>query len=202
MIKSKYLLCVCVIGVPVCFLLTLTVVSYPEYWVYYLRELSPLSWFHSILLYTIGLFGLYYFIQSYNKNRRDQAIVWGLWSAAFFYLTVDERFALHERIRDQLLSEVNIPLLWTAPGDIVLLLILVITCIFLHYFFKVMTLTVKEKQLLFIAITLTSVAIFLDSLPFHEQSIGVVRNLQVLEEWFETIAMSVYIIFCIEVYST
>lgn len=50
---------------------------------------------------------------------------WWLLAGAFLFFAMDDRFAIHERIRDHLLAPrgIRVPFLpWIGPGDFILLL--------------------------------------------------------------------------------
>ncbi len=161
-------------------------------------EISPLAWLHSVMLYTIGIGGLGFTLLYYLRGTRRQTMLWGLWSAGFFLLAVDERFALHERLRDQLLSPkgVKLPIFfWTRPGDFLILIAFVAGIAFTVFFIRRIR-PLATKPLL-TALCIAGLAVLLDSIPFEDGGMQWLYRMQVAEETLETLAFSSLILFLI-----
>ncbi len=113
-------------------------------------------------------------------------------AAAFFYLTLDERFAIHERIRDKFLAPEDIKLslfFWTSPGDFILLIFLVAGLIMSPFFIKLFKKR-KSSLICFItAIVFSALAVLIDSIEVKSMAMDIQRAEQFIEEILETTGM-------------
>ena len=92
---------------------------WPRWWDEIAPEQTAMTWLQSVVLILIAAG-----CALVSTARAGEARSWLMLSAGFAALAVDERFALHERLRDQVLApaDVAVPFLpWVAPGDFMLL---------------------------------------------------------------------------------
>ena len=126
------------------------------------------------------------------KSDKISFRLWSTFSIGFLYLTLDERFAIHERIRDNLLAPMRIKLplfFWTRYGDFILLVFLVAG---LAFSFKMVNILKHRKisYILFVTgLLFAAAAVLLDSFEFTGYSLEVQRWEQFLEEILEIISM-------------
>lgn len=184
------------------FLGLLGLIQWPNFGKYFLEELSPLGWFHSLLLFTsTGIAALIALLQ-FSKSKNNLEIkFWILFGAAFLYLCMDERFALHERLRDHLFKPLGIvlpPFFWTEPGNFVLLVFLTLALIFLFYFLRKISFTKLQLSFLTFAVFFAIIAIGLDSYPFESLGKPTLVIEQIIEESCETLSMLGFIWFSLE----
>lgn len=110
-------------GVWAAAVLVLVGAGWPRYWTYVAAEDTPMTWLQSVVLV---LTAAGWAVAAYVHRLRDgrYAVPWLLLAVGFLGLGLDERFALHERIRDRILApaDIRIPFLpWVGAGDFVLL---------------------------------------------------------------------------------
>lgn len=182
--------------ISVLFVSLLIIGKYPNWWEWVIFERSPMTWFESILLFSCLLLSVGCLLFSYLKEYNDKTKLWALMVIGFGYLTLDERFAIHERIRDSFLAPKGIKLpifFWTSAGDFILLAFLVIGLILLP---KVLKLFKQRKTSLICFITgicFSAIAILIDSYNFEEMSVEVLRVEQFVEEILETSGMLFFV---------
>jgi hypothetical protein len=98
--------------------------GWPRYWVNINYERSPLTWFSSVQLLVIAL------VCAVNAAcvrlpvdklalKTEQQRAWPVLAAAFVFLSVDEQFQIHERLREGVFkpNEIGTELPGIAPGD-------------------------------------------------------------------------------------
>lgn len=178
------------------FVLLLVVVSLPQWWKLIVYELTPMGWFESLLLYTCALLSFGCFVLLFLKKDDNKAIWWSVMFLGFLYLSLDERFALHERIRDKVLAplDISVPFAkWISPGDFILLIFAVIGIIILPMLLRLF----KERKPafnLFVAGVIISVlAVVMDSFDLKGMSAEFQRMEQFIEEILETSAMLTFL---------
>lgn len=97
-----------------------------KYWHMFWGEGNAITWFSSIQLLTVALVAWANFQVLGLLNQKDRAAesprrwIWAVFALGFVFLSLDERFELHETIRDEVLIPRGmfdgIP--WIRPGDI------------------------------------------------------------------------------------
>ncbi|WP_066633895.1 hypothetical protein [Desulfolucanica intricata] len=174
------------------FILLLFFARWPGWWELTIPELSPMTWIESLILFSIAFVGCLIVMLCYLKKDFVKLKWWGIFTFGFLYLTLDERFALHERIRDRLLAphEIKIPLFfWTDYGDFIMLVFLITGILFSIKLLRLL----KERKAAyrwFIAgICFTALAVILDSFSFTEYSLELQRLQQFGEEVLEVCGM-------------
>ena len=183
---------------PIGFVCLLAAAKMPNFWVYFIAEQSPLAWLHSLMLYTVALFSFIFFWQQTNTPQQSASSFWVVLGLGFLALSFDERFALHERIRDGFLAprEIKLPLFpWTNPGDFLLLLALFSAAAIIFIYRKAVWVELTSlkrsytKYFKFAALFATT-SVLADSIPFEHISMHTLYVMQVVEEIFETLCFS------------
>lgn len=202
--KIGYIKLAGVLAITICvflFVLLLVLVKMPNYYKWIIPEDSPMTWLESVLLYSCFLLGVGNFLVQLFQNLKEKnssnrhLIAWSIFSLGFLYLCLDERFTIHERIRDLILSPRKIKLFvffWTAPGDFILLLLLSLGLFILAKFWKALVHDKSTAILLGSAIFAAIFATLFDSFSFHNCSIEMQRLQQFIEEIFETFSMTMF----------
>ena len=98
----------------------LVVAGLPDYARLLVDEQSPITWLQTVLLVVAGvLAGL---LAARRWLAGDRLHPWSLLAAGFVWLALDDRFLIHERLRDDVLAgRVPDVLPWGKSGDVVLL---------------------------------------------------------------------------------
>jgi hypothetical protein len=177
----------------VVFIAAQIVFSWPAYWKYALEESGPLTWLESLLLFLIAVLSFLCAGLEYVGGSRD-SVRWAVLASAFAALCLDERFAIHERIRDQILAPMNTRLIffWVSPGDIVLLLAMLAGLVFLLFILRMLRERQSAMVLFLLAVALSAAAVILDSFDFHRLSVEELRLEQFAEEMIESAAMILF----------
>lgn len=161
----------------------------PTWWAWLAPEASPTRELSTILLLMTAA-------GAALLSRREHPVRWLAVAAVFVALAIDERVAIHERLRDRLLApnDINLPLFtWVQPGDIVLLVVAGVGLLSLPWF-SVLLRGRPEAQAWFgIAAMLSLTAIGLDSLPIEAWSIRAERIFQTSEEVIELGAATAFV---------
>jgi uncharacterized membrane protein YidH (DUF202 family) len=107
--------------------LALAVARWPRYWTWIAPEQTPMTWLQSVVLVLASAAAL--LLAVLLRLRRETSLAlrpWQVLALGFAALAVDERFALHERVRDGVLAPrgIHVPFLpWVAPGDFLVMAI-------------------------------------------------------------------------------
>lgn len=121
---------------------------------------------------------------------------WFLVAAGFGALALDERFALHERLRDRVLAPrgIRLPFAdWMAPGDFILLAVLVVGLFTLPALYRQLRADMTAVWLFGAGLALTVTALLADSFDPAQMSLAVERLEQTLEECVELCAALSYL---------
>ncbi|MBA1335132.1 MAG: hypothetical protein HPY66_0754 [Firmicutes bacterium] len=151
-----------------------------------------MTWFESILLYSCFVLSLGCLLFSLLNNEPRKTRFWGLLCAGFLFLTLDERFALHERVRDAILSPRNIKLpifFWTSAGDFILLLFAAAGILLLPRMIGLFSGRKSAKICFLTGVLFSAIAVILDSFNVEGFSIHIQRIEQFVEEILETTGM-------------
>jgi len=117
---------------------------------------------------------------------------WSVLAAGFFALMLDERFALHERLRDGFLAGFGIGLPWGAPGDYLLAILLVAGLIALPWLWPVLASDPLARRLFIVAVTLAGIAVISDTFDVNRMTLAAERLQQSLEEVVEALASACF----------
>lgn len=174
----------------------LALAAWPEWWRLVAPERSPMTWFESLLLFCCFAAALVASLLRHLAGDRRTGRWWLVLAAGFLCLTLDERFALHERLRDGLLAPRGIDLpvfFWTSPGDYMLLLVLLAGLVLLPRFLRLFAAQSRARWLFIAAVGVSALAVGLDSLNFHAWSVDTLRAEQFIEECLETAGMLLFL---------
>ncbi len=145
--------------------ITATWRAHPEWWTWIAPEASLAREINTaMLLATSALAGLLWWRRSAGRR------VFGLLAVGFFLLAVDERVAVHERLRDRVLAPRNISLPfvpWGEPGDIVLVLVAIAGLLVLRTVLRAIADDGRAQSWFGVGAALAVVAVALDTLPIE-----------------------------------
>lgn len=175
---------------------TLAAAAWPAWWAWIAREQSPMTWLQSVTLVLAAggcaLLGWLAPRFAAHLTGTDAPAgarsTWLLLGAGFGGLALDERFALHERVRDGYLAPrgVSVPFLpWVAPGDFLVLLVAVAGLAFLPRVVRAFTGDRLALGTLIAGVGLAVVAVGLDSVDPATWTLAAERLEQTLEECIE-----------------
>jgi len=146
----------------------LVVGQWPRWWQWIGSEQTPMTWMQSVVLVLAAAGSLLVALVlplSGTGGRRLRP--WWLLGAGFAALAVDERFALHERVRDGVLAPrgIEVPFLpWVAPGDFLILGVAVTGLVLLPQVWAAVTDDRAARTALVVAVVLGLVAVGVDSI--------------------------------------
>lgn len=182
------------------FVLVAIFAGWPEWWIHINYEQSHLTWFSSTQLLAIATCSLMIATTCrlptpHMQAHRTQAGLWFALAGGFTYLALDEKFQIHERLREGIFKPhaIGTALPIIAPGD------------FLFLIYAVVGLAVGRKLLatlaedrasrgLFLAALVASIAaVALDAFDIHSVALPTARALQFTEEMFETAAQAFFL---------
>jgi hypothetical protein len=184
------------------FLLTYLFVAFlffarwPNWWEWTVPEQSPMTWMQSLLLFLNALIAAALGILCYLQNEKTKKYWWFLLSCAFFYLMLDERFAIHERIRDSYLAPQNIKIplfFWTSAGDFLLLLYVIVAIAFIYPYLKLFRVRKAALYWLTSGFIVAVITICIDSISFKTYS----RLMQNVQQFSEELLEIYVMIACI-----
>lgn len=191
---------IAVSGFVVLFVLFLLIAQWPEWWKWMVAEQAPIGWLEFTLLYTCGLLAggstLFAFI---SRKEKGEVIFWAILSLGFLYLSLDERFAVHERLRDKILApmQLKLPLIsWTAAGDFILLIFLFCGLCLLPRFLRLFRQRKAAYYCFIVGVVISASAILIDSIDVHSLSLMAQRGEQCVEEIIETAGMLCFFYAC------
>jgi len=161
--------------------------GWPRYWTYVAAEDTPMTWLQSVVLV---LTAAGWAVAAYVHRLRDgrYAVPWLLLAVGFLGLGLDERFALHERIRDRILApaDIRIPFLpWVGPGDFVLLAVGAAGLALAPRVWRGLSRDRRARMLFVVGVGLAVLAVGMDSLDPARMGLDVERLEQTLEECVE-----------------
>lgn len=169
--------------------------GWPQYWRYVASETAPLAWFETALLVlTAFIAALMAFVRVVLGDSRR--VIWG-WTAiatAFIALALDERFALHERIRDRLLKPTGVKLLpWMEAGDWIIPIYTLCGLAAAWGIWRLLDIGKAARRFFIAALLLSACAVGMDTVDVRSLDQGMERLLQSIEEGLETAAMTCFL---------
>lgn len=165
--------------------------QWPRYWVWIAPERTPLAFLEALLLFSAALLsGLLALLATLQERPSHERRVWALGVLGFAFLGADERFALHERLRDNLLADVGVALPWGAPGDYLLLLYLGAALTLLPSFVALLLGDRLALGMFAAGVVLSAIVVLADSLDVRAMTPATERLEQSLEEVLEAVAGS------------
>lgn len=178
------------------FLLLLLGAGWPQYWRFIAAETTPLTWLESVLLLlTAFVAGLIAYIEGLAGQKSRRVVQgWIAIALAFAWLALDERFAIHERLRDQWLKPTGIKLLpWMEAGDWVIPLYMLCGLAAVWSIWRLLGKDRATRQFFVAALLLAACAVLMDTIDIRRLDKGMERLLQSVEEGIETFAMTAFL---------
>jgi hypothetical protein len=165
----------------------LAAARWPQWWAWIAPEQTPMTWVQSVVLVLAAAGSL---LVGYVLRRTTGRSTWIWWLLAggFFALAVDERFALHERLRDGVLAprDMTVPFLpWVAAGDFLLMIVAVAGLVVLPFLWRAMGPDKGAKGALALGVLLAVVAVGMDSIDPASWTVAAERIQQTAEEVVE-----------------
>ncbi len=174
--------------------LALAVARYPSWWAWIAMEATPMTWLQSVVLVVAAVGALLVahvltlLHRSADGPAPSGARTWLLLAAGFGALAIDERFALHERVRDRILAPrgITVPFLpWVAPGDFLILAVAAVGLALLPMVWRAVRPDPAAGRALLLGVTLAVLAVASDSVDPSTWSVQGERIQQSLEEVVE-----------------
>jgi hypothetical protein len=191
--RARLVLALTVVGLlaPV----ALAVARYPSWWAWIALESTPMTWLQSVALVVAAVGALLVAHVLTLLQRATSATAapsgartWLLLAAGFGALAFDERFALHERVRDRILAPrgITVPFLpWVAPGDFLILAVAAVGLALLPMVWRAVRPDPAAGRALLLGVTLAVLAVASDSVDPSTWSVQGERIQQSLEEVVE-----------------
>lgn len=172
--------------------LLLAAVQWPRYWTWIASEQTPMTWLQSVVLVLASAAALLLAVLlRLRGDTTTERRPWQVLALGFAALAVDERFALHERVRDGVLAPrgISVPFLpWVAPGDFLVLVIGVVGLAVLPLVLRGLKGDLTARRLFLLGVGLAAVAVGADSIDPAAWSLETERVQQSLEEVVELAA--------------
>ncbi|QBI52615.1 hypothetical protein [Streptomonospora litoralis] len=159
----------------------------PEWWTWIAPELTPMTWVQTVVL-MLAAAGSLLVGTVLRRTGAPRTWVWPVLGAGFLALAVDDRFALHERVRDGYLAPrgITVPFLpWVAPGDFLIMGVAVAGLAFLPAVWRAVRVDAWSRSALAVGVLLAVAAVGLDSVDPHTWSTAGERLQQSFEEVLE-----------------
>lgn len=180
---------------PAMFVLLLVVLRWPAYWKWINYEMTPMTSLEVAVMFTAALMAFMVGTHAWLKTKSEYHD-WWLLAAGFVYFALDDRFAIHERIRDNILIPNNIALPfipWMGMGDFILLTYAVIGIVLLPRISRLFQGNTKAMRRLFAAVCIALIAMIMDSVDIIWMSEDTQRLEQTLEECLELTAQILFL---------
>jgi hypothetical protein len=179
---------------PAAFVTFLIMARWPEYWKWINYEDTPMTTLQVTVMYTTAMTA---FIGGCFAWLRDEAghRNWWLLGGTFLYFAMDDRFAIHERIRDHLLAPhgIRVPFLpWIAPGDFILLAYALVGLALLPKFLRIALGNQAAAYRFWGAVSVAFLAVILDTIDLNRLPVEWQRLEQTVEEVLELIAQVLF----------
>jgi hypothetical protein len=191
---QRYLI-VATIIFPALVVFLLIVVRWPSYWKWIATEDTPMTTLQVAVMYTIALFCWAIASLHHLRFNGGKSLRWLVLGGGFFWLALDDRFAIHERIRDKLLAprHVSIPFLPIAAGDVVLLLYMAVGFLLLKWLWPIFQENKAIKRRFLAGVAVAALTVTVDAYDVHRLDMSAERFEQTVEEIFELIAQILFL---------
>lgn len=159
-----------------------------QWWRYVAPEGSPMTWVQSVDLVLAAAAAALLAVARRAGGDRRGALTWAILAVGFAELAVDERFALHERLRDRVLAPADVGpavLPWVAPGDVVLLVVAAVGLAFLPRVLGAVRPDRAALRALLLGVALSCAAVLADSVDPARWGVQGERFEQTAEEIVE-----------------
>jgi uncharacterized protein with PQ loop repeat len=169
--------------------------QWPQYWKWIATEDTPMTTLQVAVMYTIAL--VCWSIAGLNHLRFNAArsIRWLVLGSSFFWFALDDRFAIHERIRDSFLAPkgVVIPFLPIAPGDFILPFYMAVGLLTLKWLLPIFQENKTIRNRFLAGIAVSALVITVDAYDIHRLDMNAERLEQTVEEVGELIAQTLFL---------
>lgn len=165
----------------------LAAARWPRWWSWIAPELTPMTWLQSVVL-VLAAAGSLMVAHVLRRATSAPVLPWWLLACGFSVLALDERFAVHERVRDSVLAPrgITLPFLpWVAPGDFLVMGMAVAGLAVLPMVWRAMTPEPLARRALTVGVLMALVAVGTDSIDPSTWSVGAERVQQSFEEVIE-----------------
>jgi hypothetical protein len=191
---QRYLILITIVF-PALSVLVFVTAQWPQYWKWIATEDTPMTTLQVAIMYTIALVSWANAGLQHLRFNSAKSFRWLVLGCSFFWLALDDRFAIHERIRDKFLAphHVAIPFLPIAAGDFVLLFYMAVGLLTLKWLLPIFqeTKTIRNRFLAGIAVSVLVITV--DAYDIHRLDINAERLEQTVEEVFELIAQTLFL---------
>ena len=174
-----------------CCIIFLTLIAVPNYWKNIIYERSALTWVESLILSACSMISFFNFL-FLKKQKGKISGIWILLTSVFLYLALDERFMLHEGIRERILKPNNIQLkflFWVEKGDYVLLMFMVAGLSILPFIFKELKSDKTSMRFFITGIIFSVFAVLTYTIDLRGKQLQSQYLIQYVEEVLETSGM-------------
>jgi len=179
------------------FLLTVVFIvgRWPEYWKWIASEDTPMTSLEVTVLYTCALGAWGAAATHYLRADGGLARRWLVLGGGFLYLCMDDRFAIHERIRDRLLAphDISIPFLPVGPGDFILLIYMLLGLALLPWLLPLWRQHPQARRHFVAGVGVAALAVLMDAYDIHRFSLDWQRLEQTVEECLELTAQVLFL---------
>jgi len=182
--------------IPAVFTLYFISLKWPYWWKAVNFEKTYMTDMEAVILLLSALAGAAGFVISLKAGDRRDALSFFIVFLGFLYLGFDEKFAVHEFIRDHYLvqSGFKIPFItWTAPGDYILISFFLLGLITMPFLWNVIKKSRGSVIFSILAVLFAGTAIVIDSLDMEKAGNSLFRLEQFCEELCETTAMILFL---------
>ena len=168
-----------------------TLMAQPRWWTWIAPEASLARELNTaMLLATSAIAAMLW------RRHEGGRPTWALLAVGFFGLAVDERVAVHERLRDRVLAPrgVNLPFVpWAEPGDVVLVVVAIAGLVALRWVVRTIAVDPRASRWFLAGVVLAVIAVGLDTLPIESYQLSNEIYFQSGEEAIELIAAGCFL---------
>ena len=167
--------------------LLLMVARWPSWWSWIAPEQTPMTWLQSVVL-VLAAAGSMLIAYVLVLSTAKRVAAWWVLAAGFGALAFDERFAIHERVRDGVLAprDVTVPFLpWVAPGDFLLIAVGLAGLALLPTAWRAVRVDPGARTALVVGVGLAVTAVGMDSIDPSTWTTKAERVQQTAEEMIE-----------------
>lgn len=168
---------------------------WPQYWKWIASEDTPMTSLEVTIMFTTMLTCWLAAAFHYLRGANDISKRWFVLGAGFLFLAMDDRFAIHERIRDRILApnDIAIPFLPMSPGDFIVLLYLVAGLAMLPWLRPLFSGKTRALRLFGAGVVIAALAVLMDAFDIHRLGIEAQRLQQTGEEILELCAQVLFL---------
>lgn len=180
---------------PAAFVALLIALRWPDYWLWINFENTPMTSLEVAVMFAAALVALSAGSRAWLNNDPEYR-EWWLLAAGFGYFALDDRFALHERLRDKVLIPHDIQVAvfpWGGPADFLLLTYAAIGLALLPRLAGLFGPDTRARRRLFMAVGVALLAVLLDSVDLNRLSEPGQRLEQTVEECLELTAQVLFL---------